>query len=217
MMKLIRLCMSKSIVKQVNLFLVILGLQSCQVIDVVTAQSQPMKFRIVGEEKYAAEFLPDEAISQIKREIFDPNSEWIGDPRRFSVRKIQQMGQTQPLYYITPMIECPETGCNMFYHLPLCGATGGCTYVGYIEEKGKYRQVFNKLFWLQGKGTPRVSEPNFEGVPACFEIPGYDFESREKGLPELSEQEIFMSRYCYNGQEYILNKLYLVPIEKGIN
>ncbi len=210
--------MSILFVKKCGLIAVLLGLQSCQLIDVVIAQSdQQLRFETKNEVKYAAEILPDEVIQQIKDENFEPNSNWIGDPRRFKVRKIQQLGQSKPLYYINPSIECPERGCDMFYHTPMCGGTGGCTYLGYIEENGKYRKVFDKLFWLQGSDSPQVSlQISSEGVPACFELPGYDWDSREKGLPSLSEGEIFMSRYCYNGTEYTLNQIRVVPTEQGL-
>ncbi len=208
-----------SYLKKVGLITIFLGIQSCQVIDVVIAQSQTeLQFETKNDVKYAAEVLPDEVIQQITDENLDPEYGWLGDPRRFKVTKIQQLGQSKPFYYIIPKVECFKTSCDRFYHFPLCGGSGRCTYLGYIEENGKYRRVFKQLFLMQGSELPRVSlQISSEGVPACFELPGYDWDSREKGLPSLSEGQIFMSRYCYNGTEYTLNKLRIVPMEQGLN
>ncbi len=203
--------------KKIGIIFLSLILQSCQVIDVVIAQSSSeLQFETKNDVKYAAEVLPDEIIEQITKEISGPNSNWIGDPRRFKVRKIQQLGQSQTFYYINPMLDCPEWGCDPSYHTPFCGMNG-CNYYGYLEENGKYRQVFHQLFQLQGSYSPRVSRQLKDGVPACFELPGYDRNSSEKGLPELKEDQIFKSRYCYNGTKYVLTEFSIVPLEWGKN
>jgi hypothetical protein len=188
-------------------------LQSCQSIDIVIAQSDgELNFEIHKNWDYAVKVTPPGMIEQVRKENID--SDWIGDPRRFPVLKIQNFAQKTPFYLISPTIECPERGCDMSYNLPLCGGSGGCTYLGYIEKNGVYKKVFDKLFWLQGSDNPNVSKQLKEGLPACLELPGYDFEARERGLPQQKEDQRFVSRYCYNGKNYVLNRLYLVPIPK---
>lgn len=186
-------------------------LQSCQAIDTVTAQGEgELTFESRADWDYAARNTPPGMIQQVRQENI--SSDWIGDPKRFWVIKVQNLGLGQkPFYFIYPGIGCPDTGCND-YHQPLCGS-GGCTYLAYIEENGQYRRVFNQLFQAEGSFEEffKVSRQLKDGLPACIELAGYDARSRYEGkLPQRGENQQFVSRYCYDGNEYVLNRLYLV-------
>ena len=185
----------------------ILGLTSCTPLDTVIAQSSgELMFEIQDNWDYAAKVAPTELIQQVRSENIDKY--WIGDPRRFLMIKVKYMGQKSSLYLVIPAVKCESDYCPSELHRPLCGAAGRCSYFVYIKENGKYRKVWGKLFQRQGD-TPlfKVSKQMKDGVPACLEMGGIDAETWLKERPEIGENEIFRSRYCYNGTEYVLDKL----------
>jgi hypothetical protein len=187
--------------------------QGCQL---VTAKGEEeLNFEVKNNWEYAAEVAPPNLMEQVLKDNLDPKSNWVGDPKRFQVIKINYLGQKSPLYLIDPKIyyECPkDKGCNLDLlrlYYPFCGATGGCSYFAYIEENGTYRPVFQQLIWrLSANDFFKVSRQLYQGFPACFELTGYDSNTKLQGLPRIKEDQVFVSRYCYNGSQYILDKLY---------
>ena len=199
--------MSQKLLVKIALVTSILGLQSCQVIDSVIAQNTgELIFERQDNWDYAAKVAAQELIQQVRNENIDEY--WIGDPRRFLMIKVNEMFQKYPLYLVIPAIKCESDYCPRELHRPLCGVAARCSYFVYIEENGKYRKVWGHLFQRQGD-TPlfKVSKQMKDGVPACLEMGGIDAETWLKERPEIGENEIFRSRYCYNGTEYVLEKL----------
>ncbi len=197
--------------KKIAFSCLFLSLQSCQIASIVTAQVEgELNFEPRNDWDYAARVAPPRLIQQVRDENISPS--WIGDPKRFQIIKVAALGQRSPLYFIFPAIGCPETGCRDDLR-PLCNVSGACTYLAYIEEGGKYRKVFDRLFWTQGEGDFfQVSQQFKDGLPQCLELLGYDDFAWRDGLPPHQETQQFVSRYCYDTQkqEYILDRLYLV-------
>lgn len=165
---------------------------------------------------YAARVMPLELISQVRQENLDER--WSGDPKRFQAVKVRQFGQKLPLYFIDPYIPCPEGGCptrELYdqYH-PACNVSGGCAKLVYLEqENGKYRRVFKEQFYQQAtveEGFLKVSPQLEGGYPACFEMTGFDLDMKLQGLSDLRDDQVFVSRYCYNGTDYVFQNLYVV-------
>jgi len=82
----------------------------------------------------------------------------------------------------------------------------------YVQQNGRYSHVFAGFFGYQGDGEGkilRISEQITDGLPLCFEVKGIslDSENMEK-LPPIKEKERYISRYCYNGQNYTLSNIY---------
>lgn len=199
--------MRNKLLQKIALLTSILGLQSCQTIDTVIAQNTgELTFERQDNWAYAAKVAPKELIQQVRTENIDEY--WIGDPRRFLMIKVNEMGQKYPLYLVIPAVKCESDYCPRELHRPLCGAAGRCSYFVYIEENGKYREVWGKLFQRLGD-TPlfKVSKQMKDGVPACLEMGGIDDETEYRRRTERKNGEIFRSRYCYNGSEYVLDKL----------
>lgn len=190
-------------------------LASCQLIAVVVAQSEgELFFEAKNNWDYAAKVLPPHLIEQSRKENLDPS--WIGDPKQFRALKVKSLGQKSSLYFIEPAIYCPEEGCptqELFdlYH-PACNKSGGCSYWVYVEENGTYRKVFDQQIWRQStKDFLKVSIKLEQGVPACFELTGVDGDSRSQNLRDIPNNQVFVSRYCYNGNQYVLQKLSQKP------
>lgn len=202
---------------KLSFFFLCLNVQSCQIINVVTAQGEgELSFIAIKDTwEYAAKLAPPGLVEQVVKENIDPD--WIGDPKRFQIIKIDQFG-LKSLYFIDPYIPCPQEGCKNqelwnSYH-PLCGATGGCSYFLYIQENGQYRKLFGQLFWRQGEKDNflKISRQVKDGLPTCLELIGFDGEVKLNGLPSHRDDQRFVSRYCYDGREYVLDRLYLVPM-----
>ncbi|MEL4897404.1 hypothetical protein [Crocosphaera sp. Alani8] len=203
--------MCKQLLLKIAVASTILGLQSCQTIDAVIAQgSGELTFKTENQWEYAGEVAPIELSQQVKEENI--NDSWLGDPRRFSMIKVQYMGQKYPLYLVEPGIRCERDRCPREIHRPLCGVAARCSYFVYIEKDGEYRKVWGKLFQRQGD-TPlfKVSRQMKDGVPACLEMGGIDAETWLNDRPQKGEDEIFRSRYCFNGKEYVLTQLDRIP------
>ncbi|NJP21952.1 MAG: hypothetical protein HC763_26420 [Hydrococcus sp. CRU_1_1] len=43
---------------------------------------------------------------------------------------------------------------------------------------------------------------------------GFDDERRRQGLPETGQHQVFVSRYCYNGQDYVFQQMFVVPSKR---
>lgn len=202
--------------KILSFILAIASLQACQTIDTVIAQSEgQLTFEVKDNWDYAAKVAPDELIQQVRDENIDDS--WIGDPRRFSMIKVKNLAQKHPLYLVEPSVRCESNYCPKEYHRPLCGS-GGCSYFIYLEENGQYRKVFAKLFRREGsEALFKISSQIKDGVPACIELSGIDDYTYYHNRPPRGEDSIYRSRYCYNGREYILNKLYQVPASPSTN
>jgi hypothetical protein len=194
--------------------------QGCNFIDAVIAQGEgELSFEVKDNWDYAAKVMPPELIEQIRRENI--NETWIGDPRRFQAIQVQQFGQKSPLYFVDPYIPCPEKGCatqQLYdeYH-PLCTTFGGCQKLVYLEqENGTYRRVFQALFFQQAsenEGFLKVSNQLYQGLPACFSLVGFDDERRREGRTE--EGEFFVTKYCYNGTDYVFQEMYVVQRQQN--
>jgi hypothetical protein len=196
-----------------TLLLTLPTLSSCHPLTAVVAQGEgELTFEAKNNWNYAAKVIPRSLIEQSRKDNIDPS--WIGDPRRFQAIQVKNLGQKFPLYFIEPAIYCPEGGCQSqelfdLYH-PRCNKSGGCAYFVYVEEKGAYRKVFDQQFWRQStKDFLKVSHQLYQGVPACFELTGFDGDMWLQGLPEKASDQVFVSRYCYNGRDYVLQNLYV--------
>lgn len=198
-----------------------LGLQSCGTMDAMIAQAEGrMTFKLKNDWQYAAKITPTGMMQEVVKTMLQ--GEWLGDPNRFSVLKIKEFGQEKALYFISPMIPCPEGGCasQALFDLyrPTCGATGWCSYFAYVDEgDGTYRQVFRKhLLRRGGKDFLKVSAQLKDGLPACLELLAFDSEAHNRGLVHFEpETEFVVSRYCYNGEEYTLKQIYQIPQGKN--
>ncbi len=182
------------------LFILSFFLPSCQMV-----QGEESAFQAKPNWDYGANVAPQALLDQFRQENID--QEWIGDPKRFRVLKIQALGQ-KTLYFVYPFIDCPENGCVTLQlrqlYQPLCNASGGCGYFVYAEENGKYRQVFHEVVWKQvdeGKFV-QVSTIPFQGLPSCFKLGGFDGDRRES-IKKING--VIVSQYCYNGREYVFD------------
>lgn len=152
-------------------------------------------FVAVNNWQPAALSAPPGLMEQVVRENIE--GEWLGDPGRMSIMKIQEPGQQKTLYIIDSHIQhlCPPRGCDPLQD-PLCGSAG-CAYLGYIQDGKSYRQVFNE--YLKSSlppGVPflRVSKQLDSGFP-CLE-----FASLTNVMDADSLQ---ITRFCYNKNKYI--------------
>lgn len=141
----------------------------------------------------AALAAPPGLMEQVVKENI--RGEWLGDPGRMSIMKLQEPGQQKPLYLIDTHIirECPPRGCDPLQD-PLCGSAG-CAYFGYIQSGKSYRQVFNEyLKSLLPPDVPflRVSKQLSSGLP-CLEF---------AELPKMNADSLQIKRFCYNGNKY---------------
>lgn len=141
----------------------------------------------------AASAAPPGLMEQVVRENI--KGEWLGDPGRMSIVKIQEPGQQKPFYTINSRIqyECPPRGCDPLQD-PLCGSAG-CAYFGYIQDGKSYLQVFNE--YLKSSLPPevpfmRVSKQLSSGLP-CLEF---------AELPNVDAKLLQIKRFCYNGHQY---------------
>lgn len=201
----------KKFFSSIIFLLIFPSLSSCHLITAVVAQGEgELTFEAKNNWDYAAKVVPLDLIKKSREEDLEPS--WIGDPRQFQAIRVKNLGQKSSLYFIEPAIYCPEGGCptqELFdlYH-PACNKSGGCAYWVYVEENGRYRKVFDEQFWRQStKDFLKVSHQLYQGVPACFELIGFDGDIWLKGLPEIADNQVFVSRYCYNGSQYVLQSL----------
>lgn len=147
------------------------------------------------EWEIAANVVPPALMEQVVQDNLTPT--WIGDPGRMKAIKVSVKGQAYPLYVINPQITPPRLVTTIDPSLsPLCG-TAGCKYLAYIEESGKYRQIFDK--YLKDKLPPdipflRVAKSSSMGLP-CLEFTQYP--------DPLRGTTLISTRYCYNGQSYV--------------
>lgn len=204
--------------KYITFISLISALPACQYIDTVVAQTEgQLTFEAKNNWNYAAKIAPTNFLEFFREK--EIHSDWLGDPRRFQMMKINKVGQKYPMYLLDPSVDCPETGCRRD-HRPFCG-TGGCSYFIYIEEEqGKYRKVFEKLFRAEGAldNFFKVSRQMKDGLPACIELNGIDYDTYSKKPTNRDvEREMFVSRYCYNGRQYLLNRLYKVSSPSSNN
>ena len=166
------------------------------IIQLVLACSQvavASDFRAVNNWQPAALAAPSGLMEQVVRENI--KGEWLGDPGRMSILKIQEPGQQKPLYLIDSHIlrDCSPRGCDPLQD-PLCGSAG-CAYFGYIQNGKTYRQVFNKyLKSLLPPDVPflRVSKQLSSGLP-CLEF---------AELPNTLADSLQIRRFCYNKNKY---------------
>ncbi|MBW4639390.1 MAG: hypothetical protein KME05_14345 [Gloeocapsa sp. UFS-A4-WI-NPMV-4B04] len=141
----------------------------------------------------AALAAPPGLMEQVVKENI--RGEWLGDPGRMSIIKLQEPGQQKLLYLINTRIirECPPRGCDPLQD-PLCGSAG-CAYFGYVQSGKSYRQVFNE--YLKSSLPPdvpfmRVSKQISSGLP-CLEF---------AEMPKMNADSLQIKRFCYNGNIY---------------
>jgi hypothetical protein len=158
----------------------------------VTAQHY--NFTARNDWQYAALSAPPRLMQQVVKEnIRSP--QWLGDPGRMLIVKIQESNQQKPLYLIDSHIQhkCPPRGCDPSLD-PLCGSAG-CAHFGYIQDGKSYRQIFSE--YLKSSlppGVPflRVSKQLSSGLP-CLEF---------AELPNAMADSLQIRRFCYNGNKY---------------
>lgn len=152
-------------------------------------------YRPASKWELAARAAPPDLMEQVVQENIDPS--WIGDPNRMQVIKIAVAGQRHPVYVINPQVVSPKSIRTIDPSMsPLCG-TAGCAYLGYIEEGGTYRRIFQQ--YLKDKLPPgttflKVGGGLTNGLP-CLEFTEYPEPPNGKSLA--------VTRYCYNGREYV--------------
>ena len=151
----------------------------------------------------AALAAPPGLMEQVVKENI--RGEWLGDPGRMSIIKLQEPGQQKLLYLINTRIirECPPRGCDPLQD-PLCGSAG-CAYFGYIQDGKSYRQVFNE--YLKSSLPPdvpfmRVSKQLSSGLP-CLEF---------AEMPKMNADSLQIKRFCYNGNKYQENGKSIEPL-----
>jgi hypothetical protein len=144
------------------------------------------------------------------------------DPRRLRVHARRTSGE-KTIYAIDPISDCPAWGCPKNYndylqlYSTFCGARQNfCRMMLYVEERGKFREVFDAPFRFQPDGDNgskiAFSEQEVDGLPLCFEVKGYsNFSDVGNLLLPKGETDRYVSRYCYNGQKYELDKIYTEP------
>lgn len=176
-----------------------------------------LNFSVISNWDYAARVAPPELIKQVVKENIAPS--WIGDAKRFSAIVIDHKKQAFPLYLIQPAIrdECPNSFCDAdlsALYRPLCGATGGCTYLGYIDARGSYQRVFKEQLWAQvptnnNSNFVQVSHQLINGLP-CLEFMAFTSDTIHEGK---GNNKIWKSRFCFNGREYYLQHQYSISPE----
>lgn len=196
--------------------LISLSITGCQW---VTAQNE--LFTVQNNWQYLGEVVPDltQEIRQIP--ILD---QWIGDPRKMKVIEINNFAQQSPLYLVNTTVGYPE-GINTItdelddYYRPLCNRSGECTFLIYKQTEESYSLVFDEqLAFTHDDNWFRFSNTLYQGYPRCFEIMGYDRTRRDGWqVPDPKENQQLVSRYCYNGNRYVFDRIYLKTIEEKIN
>lgn len=196
-----------------------LTLQSCQF---VKAQSgnvltfTPLK--PVKEWNHLGKDVPKELLEKFKSDHKDLLDSWMGEPGRFPVY-IQKTFGGQTLFFINPRVECPEWGCPkeseiyFQYYAPFCNSREHfCLITFYVKQNAGFHSVFADHFSYQGNGDRNIfafSEQQQNGLPSCFEVKGFSLSSKyDNKLPPKPEGDRYVSRYCYNGQKYELDKIY---------
>lgn len=161
--------------------------------QVVTAQNY--SFTVRNNWQYAALSAPPGLMQQVVKENIRSN--WLGDPGRMQILKIQESNQQKPLYLIDSHIQhkCPPRGCDPLQD-PLCGSAG-CAYLGYMQDGKSYRQVFNE--YLKSSLPPevpflRVSKQLDSGFP-CLEF--------TELTNAMDADSLQISRFCYKKNKYI--------------
>jgi hypothetical protein len=142
---------------------------------------------------YAAQSAPSELMTQLRREHLSPDA--VVDTGRMKVWKIQQPGQTQPLYLIDSRVADAASSTN-----PLCGASG-CAFFGYLATTNGYQQVLNVYL------DPRLP-PHVALIDAINEL--------QSGLPVLKVNQLEGDRIqqltlTFDGQQYQVTETQLSP------
>jgi hypothetical protein len=152
---------------------------------------------------HAAQSAPSELLEQIRTETLSPNAPV--DVGRMKVWKVQQSGQTQPLYLIDSRVTDSAERSNAN---PLCGSSG-CAFFGYLATMNGYQQVLNVYL------DPRLP-PN---VPLIELGDGL-----QAGLPvlkvnQLEGDRIQLLSLSFNGQKYEIIETQLLPqrYEQSLN
>ncbi|PSF35808.1 hypothetical protein C7H19_15395 [Aphanothece hegewaldii CCALA 016] len=202
----------------VNQFILIAGLSLLQSCQFVTAQSdQELNFIPIKEWGTLGK-APKGLLEQFKLDNQEYLQHWVGDPKRFLVQTYRKLGQ-KTVFIIDPRSECLQIGCAddrsiyFQYYAPFCGGeVTHCKVMFYVEDNKKFHSVSSANFVPQGDGDEflfALSEQQQNGLPLCWEVKGYPVFSEEQiSLPVLKQDERYVSRYCYNGQKYKLNKIY---------
>lgn len=168
----------------------------------LTQVDSELKFEVKDNWQYAAKVAPSGLMQQVANENL--KGDWLGDPNRMQVIKIQLPKQVSPLYLINSRVQyqCPPIGCDPSLD-PLCGSAG-CAYFGYVQSKKSYHRVFAQ--YLKSSLPPgvnflRVSNQLVKGFP-CLEF---------REMPKLTTNKIRVSQYCFNGQQYSLEHQFSEP------
>jgi hypothetical protein len=112
------------------------------------------------------------------------------DAGRMRVLKIQQTGQSQPLYVIDTRVALEP---KQRYLNPTCGAAG-CAIVGYILSHSAYQEVLSVYLDPIPPKKKALIEPTSKiqnGLP-CL-----NFNQRQ-----VKTGQVEVVQWCYNGQRY---------------
>jgi hypothetical protein len=142
---------------------------------------------------YAAQSAPSELMTQVRAEHLSPDA--AVDTGRMKVWKIQQSGQTQPLYLIDSRVADAANSTN-----PLCGASG-CAFFGYLVTASNYQQVLN--IYLDPRLPPHI---------ALIEV----INTLQSGLPVLKVNQLEGDRIqqltlTFDGTQYQVTDTQLSP------
>ena len=142
---------------------------------------------------FAAQSSPSGLMTQVRAEHLSPDA--AVDTGQMKVWKIQQSGQTQPLYLIDSRVANAASSTN-----PLCGASG-CAFFGYLATASNYQQVLN--IYLDPRLPPHVAL-----IDATDEL--------QSGLPVLKVNQLEGDRIqqltlTFDGTQYQVTDTQLSP------
>ena len=143
--------------------------------------------------KLAREAAPSDLLTQVVADNFHPDI--TVDAGQMSVLKLQQAGQSQPLYLIDARLVDSETQ-------PLCGAAG-CAMFAYIRDQSGFRQVLATYL-----------DPHLQPGQTLLQPTG----DLHQGLPtlvamQLVEADLQQITLAFDGQTYVIDRLDYLPHE----
>lgn len=172
----------------------------------VTVQaSEQWKVVSRSDWQYATKVAPPGLMQKVVQENISES--WLGDSGRMKIVRFQTPKQKTSFYLINTQVQdkCPPSGCNSFAD-PLCGSAG-CAYLIYAQEGNSYRRVFSEYFKnALPPGVPflRASNQLKSGLP-CLEF---------TELSDLQSDKLKLSKFCYNGKNYILTGSEIFKLKK---
>lgn len=190
----------------------------CTGCQLVTAQGE-MIFKEINNWQDLGEIAPN-LVTEIRKIPLLDN--WVGDPKKMQVLKIDNFGQKNSLYLVNTTVGYPngiETVNDEMddYYRPLCNMAGECSFLIYKKTEKGYALVFNEQLAFTNRNSNTdflFTNTLYQGYPQCFEALGYDQVRRSQQQVPVGDGQL-VSRYCYNGSEYQFERIYLKKVEKN--